>query len=92
MQPKHTAQPAESIVQRLQHRIEQARQLGFVVRHEWLDGLESSWCELGGVKLLFLDVSKNSAEQLEQVNGAIAWRQEQIAAARSDAAPAQRAA
>jgi hypothetical protein len=42
--------------------------------------------------LLFLDVSKNAAEQLEQVNGAIVWRQEQIAAERSDTAPTQRAA
>lgn len=92
MQPNHTTKTAESIVQRLKRRIDEAHRLGFKVRHEWLDGLESSWCELGGVKMLFLDVSKNAAEQLEQVNGAIAWCQQQIAAEQSGTTLRQRAA
>ena len=67
----------ENIVQRLNHRIEQAKGLGFEIRTEWLDGMESTWCELGGTKILFLDVSKNAVEQLDQVDKAIAWSQQQ---------------
>lgn len=68
---------SETIIQRLKVRIEHARDLGFQVRNEWLDGLDSPWCELGGVRILFIDLSRNAHEQLDQVNAAIDWHHQQ---------------
>ncbi len=82
----------DTIVQRLQKRIQQAKSLGFEIRNEWLDGLESTWCELGGVPILFLDLSKNAAEQLDQVNEAIAWHQQRSVQQATPGTPANRAA
>ncbi len=86
---KHTS-GAANIVQRLNHRIEQAKVLGFEIRTEWLDGMESTWCELGGTKILFLDLSKSAVEQLDQVEQAIAWSQQQ--ATERTSVPSSRAA
>lgn len=74
--PEHESPEHESIVQRLKTRIAEAKSLGFQIRNEWLDGLESTWCELGGVKILFLDLSISAAEQLQQVDAAIAWHRQ----------------
>lgn len=82
----------ETTVQRLKIRIQLAKGLGFQIRNEWLDGLESTWCELGGVKILFLDLSKNATEQLEQVDAAIAWSEQQSAKATAPTIQANRAA
>ena len=44
-----------------------ARQLGYCVREEWLDGKGGGGCMLKGRKLLFLDLSMDPGEQLQQV-------------------------
>jgi hypothetical protein len=44
-----------------------AKQLGYEVRQEWLDGEGGGSCVLRGRKLLFLDLALDPAEQLEQV-------------------------
>ena len=93
MQMNHSPDcDTDTIVQRLKKRIQQAKSLGFEIRNEWLDGLESTWCELGGVQILFLDLSKNAAEQLDQVNEAIAWHQQRSIGQATSEISANRAA
>ena len=75
-----------TIVKRLQHRIDVAKAMGFEVRNEWLDGPETTWCELRGVKILFLDLSQSATEQLEQVEQAISACQQHQSAAQRRAA------
>lgn len=53
-----------NIVERLRSRMGDARRLGFRVRSEWLDGQQASWCEIAGVRTLFVDLSQPAAEQL----------------------------
>ena len=48
-----------------------ARQLGYVIRQEWLDGNGGGACELAGKKHLFVDLSLSTAEQLDQTADAI---------------------
>ena len=55
----------------LEEAIELANQIGFEVRHEWLDGSRGGTCRIGDRKLLFVDLSLTAAEQLEQVTGAL---------------------
>lgn len=42
---------------RLEGAIRDAKRLGFCVRRQWLDGECGGWCEVGGLKLLVLDIS-----------------------------------
>ncbi len=62
----------ENIVARLKHRIDEARRLGFRVRMEPLDGEEATWCEIAGVPTLFVDLAQTAAEQLRQIDEALA--------------------
>lgn len=48
-----------------------ARQLGYTVRFEWLEGAGGGGCEFGGQKWIFVDLSLSAAEQLGQVLDAI---------------------
>jgi len=61
-----------NVVARLRRRIEDARSLGFKVRLEPLDGELATWCEIGGVPTLFVDLSQTAAEQLQQLDEALA--------------------
>jgi hypothetical protein len=62
----------ENVVARLKRRIDEARMLGFRVRMEPLDGEQATWCEIAGVPTLFVDLSQTAAEQLHQVDEALA--------------------
>ncbi|QDS89994.1 hypothetical protein [Rosistilla ulvae] len=66
--PQSTTQFA---LDRLGKAIATAKRLGFVVRSEWLGGSATGWCELGGKRILFVDLSLSVHEQLEQVEAAI---------------------
>lgn len=55
----------------LNQSLKKARKLGYQVRTEWLGGSAAGWCEIGGKKLLFVDLSLSVDEQLEQVELAI---------------------
>lgn len=57
-----------NIVQRLQSRLADARKLGLAVRLEVLENEQPSWCEIGGVPTLFIDLTQTAAEQLRQVD------------------------
>jgi len=48
-----------------------AQQLGYSIRHEWLDGNGGGVCEFGGTKWIFVDLAQNPNEQLDQVVEAI---------------------
>ncbi|MEZ6088536.1 MAG: hypothetical protein R3C05_11025 [Pirellulaceae bacterium] len=58
-------------LQRLQQAITEAKRLGFLVRSEWLGGAAEGWCEIGGRRVLFVDLSLSVHEQLDQVESAI---------------------
>ena len=57
-----------NVVERLRHKIEYARALGFQVRCEWLDGKEADWCEIAGKRFLFVDEGLTASEQLDQID------------------------
>lgn len=54
-------------VERLEQALEQARELGYEVRHEWLGGSGGGGCQLRGKKILFVDLAQDPAEQLASV-------------------------
>jgi len=47
--------------------VEAAEQLGYTVRHEWLDGRGGGACEFSGQKWIFVDLALDVEEQLDQV-------------------------
>ena len=57
-------------VELLEAAVKLATELGFQVRQEWLDGGGGA-CELKGKRWLFIDLSLNTAEQLDQVLSAL---------------------
>lgn len=65
-------QPNENIVAYLKRRIGEARKLGFHVRVEPMEEGQSGWCQIGAKKILFLDASRTAAEQLGQLDEALA--------------------
>ncbi|HBO43659.1 MAG TPA: hypothetical protein DD670_06960 [Planctomycetaceae bacterium] len=44
-----------------------AKQVGYRVREEWLDGRGGGGCEIRGQKWIFLDLALGPEEQLDQV-------------------------
>lgn len=48
-----------------------AQKLGYKIRQEWLGGVGGGFCEFGGNKWIFIDLSLNPIEQLEQVTDAL---------------------
>ena len=56
-------------VELLEHAQAAAEQLGFRIRHEWLDGSGGGACEIAGQKWFFVDLALNAFEQLDQMIG-----------------------
>lgn len=54
-------------VEILEQSLDIAKLLGFEIRQEAFGGAGGGACEFKGQKFLFLDLSRNSIEQLEQV-------------------------
>lgn len=48
-----------------------AQQVGYRLRHEWLDGNGGGACVFGGQKWIFIDLALNSSDQLNVVIEAI---------------------
>ncbi|QDT09077.1 hypothetical protein [Planctomycetes bacterium K23_9] len=61
-----------NVVERLNQRIAEVKQMGFRVRTELLDGPAANWCLLGRQKVVFLDLSHSASEQLLQLDESIA--------------------
>lgn len=55
----------------LEEAIELAQQIGFQVRHEWLDGSSGGTCRIGDFWVLFVDLSLTASEQLDQATSAL---------------------
>lgn len=51
----------------LDQAIATAKDLGYQIRREWLDGQSGGVCEIAGQRWIFLDLSLSSLEQLDQV-------------------------
>lgn len=66
--PAHSTINPTNIVQRLQQRIGEAKQLGFTVRTECLSEQKASWCVVKGKSMIFLDLASPAHEQLRQLN------------------------
>ena len=73
-------QSDDNVVIRLKQSLRQARAKGFKVRMEVLDDQQATWCEIGGVPTLFVDMSQNASEQLQQLEEAMAAFEGQRAA------------
>lgn len=54
----------ENVLQRLDRMTRIARNHGFEIRGESLGGGGSTWCEIRGRRVLFLDLSQPAAEQV----------------------------
>lgn len=48
-----------------------ARQLGYCIREEWLDGNGGGSCEFSGRRWIFVDLAQSAVEQLDQVADAL---------------------
>jgi hypothetical protein len=57
-----------NVVERLRTRIRKAKACGFVVRQELLGSYQSTWCEVGGRKMLFLDAAQPAREQIATID------------------------
>ncbi|WDQ18588.1 hypothetical protein [Rhodopirellula sp. P2] len=53
----------ENVLDRLKRMTRIARQNGFEIRGEPLEGAGSTWCEIRGKRVLFLDLTQTAAEQ-----------------------------
>lgn len=53
----------ENVLERLKRMTRIARQNGFEIRGEPLEGAGSTWCEIRGKRVLFLDLTQSAAEQ-----------------------------
>ena len=56
----------------MEQAIEAAQAMGYSVRREWLGGAAGGRCEFGGRRWIFLDLSLNQLEQLDQLREALA--------------------
>ena len=65
-------------IELLEHAVDLAGRLGYEIRYEWLDGVPGGAIELGGRKIVFLDLAMGPIEQLAQVLDALG-RQPQAA-------------
>lgn len=59
----HSSVIDENVLQRLQRMTRIARNHGFEIRGEPLGGNGSTWCEIRGRRVIFLDLSQPAAEQ-----------------------------
>ena len=60
-----------TIVEMLDQAIAAAWRHGYQVRHEFLDGNGGGFCEYAGKKWIFVDISQNHLEQLDDVRTAL---------------------
>lgn len=60
-----------NVIQRLRQRLADARRAGFRIRTEWLGGETTGWCEYGGSRWIFVDLSLSVSEQLTQLEEAL---------------------
>jgi len=54
-------------VELLEQAVDLARRMGYLVRQEWLGGIGGGGCELGGRKVIFIDLALGPVDQLDQV-------------------------
>jgi len=66
-----TQDTERNIIQRLRSRLADARDAGFRIRTEWLRGETTGWCEFGGSRWIFIDLSLSVTEQLTQLEEAL---------------------
>ena len=60
-----------STLERVESWLEIAKELGYRVRYDHFGGTGGGVCQFGGQKWIFMDVSLNTHEQLEQLKDAI---------------------
>ena len=60
----------------LEQALNVARQLGYRIRHEWLDGRGAGECEFNGKRWLFVDLAKSPDEQLCEIVRVLTQRPE----------------
>lgn len=72
MSEKTLTSGSPNVLQRLQHSTRAARRAGFTIRAEWLDGETAGWCEFGGSRWIFVDLSLPVIEQIAQIDEALA--------------------
>jgi hypothetical protein len=58
-------------VELLEQALTVAERMGYGIRQEWLGGAGGGACQFAGRKWLFVDLSLNVIEQLEQVRKAL---------------------
>ena len=58
-------------VELLEQSLELAERMGYKIRQEWLGGTGGGACEFSGQKWLFVDLTLNAVEQLDQVTSAL---------------------
>ena len=61
-----------STIEQLDQLVDIAEQLGYRVRYDYFGGTGGGVCEFSGNKWLFLDLALTSAEQLDQLQTALA--------------------
>lgn len=66
-------------VELLEQALDLAGRLGYKIRQEWLGGTAGGGCELGGRKVLFLDLALGPTDQLDQVLDALRREPEALA-------------
>ncbi|MCO8123693.1 hypothetical protein NHH03_18250 [Stieleria sp. TO1_6] len=74
--PPHSTRSAKidppNVAQRLGGAINAAKRLGFDVRKVVLNDQSPGWCQLGSQKILFLDLTATTSEQLHQIETILA--------------------
>lgn len=58
-------------VELLESATELAQRVGYTVRQEWLGGAGGGACQIGGQKVIFIDLALTIVEQLDQVCAAL---------------------
>ncbi|OYP29433.1 hypothetical protein [Rhodopirellula sp. MGV] len=56
-----------NVAERLKQAIRRAKELGFDVRRIVLEDQQPGWCQVGARRILFLDLSATTTEQLSQI-------------------------
>ena len=54
-------------VELLEEAVAAAESLGYILRYEWLDGAGGGACEIGGRRIIFVDLALSPDEQFTQV-------------------------
>ena len=54
-------------VELLEEAVVTAESLGYQLRYEWLDGVGGGACEIGGQRIIFVDLALSPREQFDQV-------------------------